>query len=88
VANIIRINSQLISKRFSSAAMIGIGYLGGSPKAATMDYRLAQINNAIVSHTIPFSSFGYGFLYIENTSGTKQIIVYFIRRVLQYIQIG
>jgi hypothetical protein len=56
--------------------MIGIGYLGRPPKTATMDYRLAQINNALVSHTISFPSIGYGFLYNEKitTINSAEII--------------
>jgi hypothetical protein len=56
--------------------MTEIGYWGGPPKTTTMDYRLAQINNALVSHTIPFPSIGYGFLYIEKitTINSAEII--------------
>jgi hypothetical protein len=53
--------------------MIGIGYLGGPPKTAAMDYRLAQINNAFVSHTIPFSSIGYGFFLLIILQGQNKI---------------
>jgi hypothetical protein len=75
VAEILRINSQLISKRFCSAAMIGIDYLGGPPKTATMDYWLAQINNALVSHKIPFFSIGYGFFYIESFRTSAEPVI-------------